>query len=63
MVFRKGNGFNIYKDYKLLNIILQDEFASLPAVVPKGPIAIFGLVIHPFLVLLGETILLELYSL
>lgn len=42
-MFRKGNGFNMYKDYKLLNITLQDEFASLPAVVPKGPIAIFGL--------------------
>ena len=24
--------------------IIQDEFASLPAIVPKGPIAIFGLV-------------------
>jgi len=25
--------------------IKQDEFASLPAIVPKGPIAILGLVI------------------
>ena len=25
---------------------IQDEFASLPAIVPKGPIAIFGLVIR-----------------
>jgi len=24
----------------------QDEFASLPAIVPKGPVAILGLVIH-----------------
>lgn len=25
---------------------MQDEFASLPAIVPEGPIAILGLVIH-----------------
>ena len=29
--------------------INQDEFASLPPIVPKGPIAILGLVIHLFL--------------
>jgi hypothetical protein len=28
----------------LLCYIKQDEFASLPAIVPKGPIAILGLV-------------------
>jgi hypothetical protein len=24
---------------------MQDEFASLPAIIPQGPVAIFGLVV------------------
>lgn len=36
----------IIRSLKLILFIIQDEFASLPAVVPNGPIAIFGLVIR-----------------
>lgn len=32
----------------LFYFFIQDEFASLPAIVPEGPIAIFGLVSHSF---------------
>lgn len=27
-----------------INILLQDEFASLPPIIPNGPVAIYGLV-------------------
>ena len=44
-----GLCYYVYKWTFYTHIIvldMQDEFASLPAIVPQGPIAILGLVIH-----------------